>query len=196
MSWRHSSVSIKGPGLYMQAAFPSCNAIDNLWNRKPVSRVSPVTWSEILLPRSFKNSKPLLHQAPETSQSNGTIAAQLGIFGNFLGSRTHFDFPSTDSSVTDIGSGECVSDCHIPCDIPAAFPRDDGRTIRSHATVAESGWFFYGLDLGVNHWLANYVIDDAVTNLLASTRLASKFMQAELLLLLFYFILLCKNNNN
>ena len=101
------------------------------------------------------------------------IAAHLGIFGNFLGSSSLGYPPSTDGSVTDIGRGECVSDCYVPCNIPAAFPRDDGRTIRSQATVAESCWFLHGLDLGANHWPTNYVIDDAMPSLLASTRLTS-----------------------
>ena len=73
------------------------------------------------------------------------IAAHLGIFSNFLGSSSLGYPPSTDGSVNDIGRGECVSDCYVPCNIPAAFPRDDGRTIRSQATVAESCWFLHGI---------------------------------------------------
>ena len=58
----------------MQAAFPFCNAMDNIWNIKSVSRLSPVT-SEILLPGSFKNSKP--SGAPGRRQKPRKPTAQI-----------------------------------------------------------------------------------------------------------------------
>ena len=145
-------MSIKGPGLYMQAAFPFCNAMDNLWNRKSLSRLSPVT-SEILLPRSSKipNHQCTRRHRPRKPTAQICNCGTSRIFGNFLGSSSLGYPPSTDGSVPDIGRGECVSDCYVPCNIPAAFPRDDGRTIRSQATVAESCWFLHGLDLGADH---------------------------------------------
>ena len=41
------------------------------------------------------------------------IAAQLGIFGNFLGNHTLGNFPSSDRSLADVGCSESFRDCLV-----------------------------------------------------------------------------------
>ena len=71
-----------------------------------------------------------------TSQRNKyEIATHIG---NLLGRRMLGNFPSRDSRVANIGCGISVSNCHVLCNISATFPRDDGRSIRSQASLQSS----------------------------------------------------------
>ena len=54
----------------MHAALPFCSAIDKRWNKKEVSRLSPVA-AEMRLPSSCKISTASSHHTPVTSHANG-----------------------------------------------------------------------------------------------------------------------------
>ena len=178
----------------MHAALPFCSAIDKRWNKKEVSRLSPVA-AEMRLPSSCKDLHRIL--APHARHlacqwSKDVIPCQLLILCNF-----EHGCPFSGSSCADRCEGQircrkCIGHRNIPCNVSATTPWNNRGTvwslIGSMAIFAfecktEACWFFLGLNLSSIERAPDRIIKEAMSNLFAIPLSTSEALLLLLLLL-------------
>ena len=128
------------------AAFPFCNG-QSLNQKAHVS--CRYIASHIRDPAAQiiqENSKPSAHLVPDrnlTSHWTAQICNSSAYSAICLAASRSATFPAhTAASLTQEGANVSATVMSHVC--ISAFSRDDGRTIKSQATVAESDWFLYG----------------------------------------------------